>query len=419
MKIHKTYTSEIVVAGGGVAGIAAAVEAARSGKKVLLIEKSTQLGGLATIGRINFFVPMCNGRGTQIVKGMADEFLRLSYKYGYSVIPEDWQNGEPGQGNSRQRLMCRYSAPIFSLALMELLHDLRVDVLFDTVITDAAAENGRVKSLTLFNKSGYSLCEGDMFIDATGDADLLHYLGVPTETVGNYHTYYTSLITLESCKAAVEANDIAKMHRRVAGGFANLHGERQPEGKRLWDGTNGDDVSAYLVENQLEMLDKIRDDDRSSRDIPMLPVMPQFRATRRLIGNATLQATDVYRHFEDSVGAICDFERSDAVFEIPYGVMVRDGWENLMAVGRCASAEGYAWDVLRVIPPVILTGQAAGAAVCQALDAGRPVTEIDIPTLQRRLAAEDVMIHFDDSLIPEDRDKEELREFEMSDFVHV
>lgn len=419
MKITKTYESDIIIAGGGVAGIAAAVEAARSGKKVLLIEKSTQLGGLATIGRINFFVPMCNGRGTQICKGMADEFLRLSYKYGYSIIPEDWQNGEPGQGNSTQRLMCRYSAPIFSLALCELLHDLGVEIMFDTIVTDAAMEHGRVQSLTLFNKSGYSLCTGKMFIDATGDADLLHYLDVPTEVAGNYHTYYTSLITLESCKDAVEANDIAKIHKRVWGGFANLRGIRQPEGKRLWDGTDSDDVTAYLIENQLEMLGNIKETDRSSRDIPMLPVMPQFRATRRLIGNYTLQPEDVYRHFDDSVCTINDFDRRDALFEVPYGTMVRDGYENLMAVGRCASAVGHAWDALRVIPPAILTGQAAGAAVSQAIDAAQAITDIDVHTLQARLASENVMIHFDDSLIPEDPSKIEMEAFAMPDFIHL
>ena len=134
MNYVKTIEYDIAVAGGGVAGVAAAVEAARSGKKVVLIEKATQLGGLATIGLINLFVPMCNGRGTQIIKGMADEFLRLSIRYGFDTIPQDWKNGEPGQGNTQQRLISRYSAPIFSLVLCKPLRDVNVDILFDTVI---------------------------------------------------------------------------------------------------------------------------------------------------------------------------------------------------------------------------------------------------------------------------------------------
>ena len=67
---------DIIVAGGGVAGIAAALASAREGKRVLLIEKSCILGGLATIGHINLFVPLCNGRGQQIISGMAEELLK-------------------------------------------------------------------------------------------------------------------------------------------------------------------------------------------------------------------------------------------------------------------------------------------------------------------------------------------------------
>ena len=69
---------DVIVAGGGVAGVAAAVAAARLGKKVLLLEKSMKLGGLATLGLINYFVPMCNGRGKQIIFGMAQELVELA-----------------------------------------------------------------------------------------------------------------------------------------------------------------------------------------------------------------------------------------------------------------------------------------------------------------------------------------------------
>ena len=80
--------------------------------------------------------------------------------------------------------------------------------------------------------------------------------------------------------------------------------------------------------------------------------------------------------------------------------MIRTGFDNIIAAGRCVSGAGYAWDVVRVIPPAILTGQAAGAAACQAIDTASSVTKIHIPTLQQKLSQENVMIHFDDSLIP-------------------
>ena len=254
MDFFKTVSYDIAVAGGGVAGVAAAVEAARCGKKVALIEKATQLGGLATIGLINFFVPMCNGRGVQIIKGMADEFLRLSIKYGFDSIPEDWLSGEPGQGNTSQRLVSRYSAPIFSLAMCELLHDLGVDIFYDTVVTGTETQDGHIDALVLFNKSGFIRCNAKMFIDATGDSDVLHYAGVPTVTGGNYHTYQGFAATLESCRKAYETGDIGHLTHWMAGGGANLYGGGHPEGMPLWDGTDGDQVSRYFVTNQLELL---------------------------------------------------------------------------------------------------------------------------------------------------------------------
>ena len=402
MNFVKTVTYDVAVAGGGVAGVAAAVEAARSGKKVVLIEKATQLGGLATIGLINFFVPMCNGRGTQIIKGLADEFLRLSVKYGFDSIPADWQKGEPGQGNTAQRLVSRYSAPIFSLAMCELLYNLEVEILYDTVVTGAEVRDGHINGLSLFNKSGFIRCEAKVYIDATGDSDVAHFAGVPTVTGGNFHTYQGFYATLESCRRAYESGDIGQLTSWFTGGSANLYGGGHPEGMPLWDGTDGDQVSRYFVANQLEILEKLKKTDRKTRDITLLPIMPQFRTTRHIDGDYTLQPEDAYRHFEDSVCAICDFDRRDFLFEVPYRTMIRTGFDNIIAAGRCVSGAGYAWDVVRVIPPAILTGQAAGAAASLAINTGSSVTEIDISTLQKKLSQENVMIHFDDVLVPID-----------------
>ena len=402
MNFVKTVTYDVAVAGGGVAGVAAAVEAARSGKKVVLIEKATQLGGLATIGLINFFVPMCNGRGTQIIKGLADEFLRLSVKYGFDSIPADWQKGEPGQGNTAQRLVSRYSAPIFSLAMCELLYNLEVEILYDTVVTGAEVRDGHINGLSLFNKSGFIRCEAKVYIDATGDSDVAHFAGVPTVTGGNFHTYQGFYATLESCRRAYESGDIGQLTSWFTGGSANLYGGGHPEGMPLWDGTDGDQVSRYFVANQLEILEKLKKTDRKTRDITLLPIMPQFRTTRHIDGDYTLQPEDAYRHFEDSVCAICDFDRRDFLFEVPYRTMIRTGFDNIIAAGRCVSGAGYAWDVVRVIPPAILTGQAAGTAASLAINTGSSVTEIDISTLQKTLSQENVMIHFDDALVPID-----------------
>ena len=123
---------DVIVCGGGVAGCAAAVTAAKRGKSVLIIEKSNILGGLATLGLINLFVPMCNGRGKQIIFGLAEKWLRDSARYGYDTIADVWKNGEPLE-YTEERYMQRYSPYIFALQLTEEVKDSGADLLFDCI----------------------------------------------------------------------------------------------------------------------------------------------------------------------------------------------------------------------------------------------------------------------------------------------
>ena len=116
LEIKKNY--DVIVCGGGVAGCAAAVSAAKNGASVLLIEKSNILGGLATLGLINLFVPMCNGRGKQIIFGLAEKWLRDSAKYGWDTIPNEWKDGEPMQATNI-RYIQKYSPYIFAMQLTE------------------------------------------------------------------------------------------------------------------------------------------------------------------------------------------------------------------------------------------------------------------------------------------------------------
>ena len=402
LSIPKAGDYDLIVVGEGVAGVAAAVNASRLGLNTLLIEKSVNLGGLATTGLVNFFVPMCNGRGTQIIKGMAEEMLQLSKKYSFDTVPSDWQTGEPGEGKTMQRYTCRYSAPIYMLALTEFLSESGADLLLDTVLCDVVCENGRIKGVITNGKSGFQYYEAKMFIDASGDSDLLHLAGVPTVQGKNYHTYYAFGTNLENCQKAISEGDVAHLYKMYLGGKANLYGKFHPEGHRYWLGTSNRDVTDYIVENQLELLSNIKGDNRKERDITILPAMPQLRTTRRIDGDYTLCEDDVYRHFDDSVGAICDFDRRDYLYEIPLRCLTKSGYPNVIAAGRCASGTGYAWDVLRVIPPAIITGQASAAACFIALRDNESICNVNIKELQALLEGQNVMIHFDDSLIKDD-----------------
>lgn len=398
-EIPERGSYEIIVAGGGVAGVAAAYTAAREGKRVLLIEKSVMLGGLATLGLITLFVPMCNGRGRQIIRGLADEFMRLAIKYGFDTIPEDWKQGEP-KAPTGQRLKTRYDTGMFALSLNRLLCDAGVDILYDTIVTDVVMEGNLCRGLVVENKSGKSYYGAGAVIDATGDADVLWRAGLPCVAGKNFFTMVLHKITLNSCEAAVAEGDIGRAIKWTWGGNATLSGKNQPQDRPLYDGTDAASVSEYVRENQLVAFERLCSEDRKSRAIVALPGMAQLRTTRRIDGDYTLTTSDVFRHFPDSVGAICDMDHRDYLYEITYRCLVRSGYPNLIAAGRCVSAAGYAWDVVRVIPPAILTGQVAGLAASISLDTNKNLPEVDTIILQEKLAAQNVLLHFDDSWIP-------------------
>jgi hypothetical protein len=394
----KTGRYDIIVAGAGVAGIAAAITARRQGKSVLLLEKSVILGGLATLGLINYYVPMCNGRGTRIIYGLIDEFIERSVRYGWEIVPDVWRSGEPDQP-TEVRYGVRYSPNIFALALTEYVLEEGVDLLFDTLASEPVMQQGICTGVVVENKSGRTLYESAQVIDTTGDADLLVRAGVPTRDGGNFFSYISKAIDLAHCAKAIQSGRIDQAICNLPGGNASLYGDRHPEGMPLFTGISGDSVNDYVIRNQLALLDKIRCDDKNSREIVTLPGMVQFRTTRCIAGDYCLQEADAYRHFDDSIAVMNDFEKRDILYEIPYRTLVCRGYDNLITAGRSASGSGYAWDCLRVIPPAILTGQTAGLAASQAIDTGRAIWDLDIPLLQQQLAGQKMMIHFDDRLV--------------------
>jgi len=400
LTVKKNY--DVIVCGGGVAGVAAAVSTAKNGFSTLLLEKSNILGGLATLGLINLFVPMCNGRGKQIIFGLCEKWARQSALYGYDTIPEEWKNGEPKEPTD-VRYIQRYSPYIFALQLTEELTASGADILYDCIACDPVMEGNECRGVITESKSGTELYGCKMLIDVTGDCDVLRRGGVPCASRGNFFTYIGKMISLASCKEAIERGDIRYAYGNVKGGGINLFGDNQPKDVPMWTGLTVEEVTDYLVRNQLLMLESIKGDDRKSRDIAMLPLMPQFRTTAHLIGDYSLKVSDAYRHFDDSVCAINDFEHRDHLFEVPLRTLTRRDYPNMLTAGRSASGDGYGWDLLRVIPPAILTGQAAAEAACLAIRSKVGAANVDIGALQNKLEKENVMIHFPDSYIPEDK----------------
>ena len=400
LTLKKTY--DVIVCGGGVAGVAAAVSAAKNGCSTLLLEKSNVLGGLGTLGLINLFVPMCNGRGKQIIFGLAEKWLRKSAELGFDTIPEEWKDGEPKEYTER-RYTQRYSPSIFAYQLTEELLSSGADILYDCLACDPVMDGNICRGVITESKGGTEYYGCRMLIDTTGDCDVLRRGDIPCVSGENFFIFSTKMITLDSCREAYEKQNIQYAYKSMCGGTVNLFGDKQPNDVPKWSGLTAEEVTDYIVRNHLLILENLKKTDRHSREIVTSPGMPQFRTTAHIKGDYSLKVSDAYKHFDDSICAINDFEHRDHLFEIPLRCLTRSDCPNIITAGRSADGTGYGWDLIRVIPPAILTGQAAGETAALALRSNAPVWGVDIPELQAKLEGENVMIHFPDEYVPEDR----------------
>jgi flavin-dependent dehydrogenase len=149
LQVRDNY--DVIVAGGGVAGAAAAIAARRLGAKTLLLEKSGVPGGLATSGLVAVYLPLCDGRGRQVTAGIAEEFLLLSGKYGFDTLPDFWKGNREVEQTGRY--CTNFSPAAFAIALDELMEREGVDLSYDTLVCRPALEGKRCTHIVVENKS--------------------------------------------------------------------------------------------------------------------------------------------------------------------------------------------------------------------------------------------------------------------------
>jgi len=182
----KSVSYDVIVAGGGIAGVAAALAAAECGAKVAIVEKTALFGGLATTGLVYAYLQICDGKGTQVSFGLAEKLLHASIKYGPdSLKKKDWGKTpwKPGDGT----YSTEFSPASFVIAIDELLEKANVDCWLDTLICDVEADSDNiVHAIYVENKSGRIRMEASSFVDATGDADLVRRAGGRTVDGMNY-----------------------------------------------------------------------------------------------------------------------------------------------------------------------------------------------------------------------------------------
>ena len=390
--------ADVIVVGGGIAGVAAAVAARRQGADVLIIEKSALFGGLATNGLISWYEPLCDGEGTQLMYGLPEELLRLSVRYGQDTLPQIWKHrlapDGPSQGPAQRKDPAggRYATDFLpcalQLALDELLLQEGVRIRLDMAGVQPVMEGTRCRGIITESVSGREAYTAEVVIDATGDATLLYRAGVPCVEGKNYFSF-----TAREVRRDPSGTAFPLAWHNIG---SNLFGKGHPAGYPLVSGTENAEETDFLLEGRKQLLDKLRGQDRDQHGVFLLPSQAQFRTTRRLSGGYTLKEADDHQYRERSVALFCDFKRSGAWYELPFEALYHPGFPNLLAAGRMISAEGWAWDVARIIPCCAASGEAAGIAAALAVQTGTDPGRIDIRSLQEHLRDRGVRIHRDE-----------------------
>ncbi len=388
---------DVVVAGGGVAGSAAALQAARSGAHTALLEKTVVLGGLATGGLVNIYLPLCDGRGTQVLFGMAEEFLHLAIRYGPGDIPPGWRDG----GERPRRLATPFSPAALALALDEALGEAGVDLWLDTLACSPILEDRAVVGVEVENKSGRLAIRTGCVVDATGDADLAFRAGAPCVEGANWLSIWAIEASLEKAQAAVAEGSGAALLDLVRLGGDDT-GRGAPEGAS-WRGISGRDISEFVLaarrllrERYRRLLAERGEGERRDTFPLALPSVPQFRMTRRIEGLATMEPGQHSLRVADSVGLVPDWRRAGEVWEVPFGALVPRGVRGLLVAGRCISSGGDAWQVMRVIPAAAHTGQVAGLTAALAAERGVSPGDLDVPAIQHELRRLGLPLHHED-----------------------
>lgn len=380
-----TAQCDVLVAGGGIAGIAAALAAARHGADVILLEKQFMLGGLATAGLITIYLPLCDGRGHQVSFGIAEELLRASIQYGAEAeYPAAWLENGSLEDRIARRFRVRYNAQLFAITAEQLLRKQGVRILYGASACGAAVENGRIAAVMVEHKSGREAIRARSYVDATGDADLYRLAREETARFGPGNilaAWHYSLGADGYELRTIGAAEIPEEDRTE---------ETRPLVDRRFGGLDGWELSEMTALSHGEILRETlarRRDDPAYTPVTIATV-PQIRMTRRIVGAATLDTADDHRDFPDSVGLIGNWKKRGPVYAVPYGALHGRCFRNLITAGRSISVTDAMWDVTRVIPCCAVTGQAAGTAAALTDD----FPALSVRTLQDALACDGVRL---------------------------
>ncbi len=414
---------EVVVLGGGPAGIAAAAAAAGHGRKTLLVERYGFLGGMGTAAGVTNFCGLyanVHGEIRQVVHGIADELLARIDRLGGLNTPHLVFGKTKAQA---------YDTPAYKCAADDLLLAKGSEVLFHALGVGVLMDRDAITALLVETKSGRCALLGRIFIDCSGDADLAAWAGAPFELgdgIGNM-LYPTTMFRVNGVDpaAAGEAwklipnlmEDAERRGERFPRKGAIVRPQKNPvewrvnvtqiktrNGKAI-DGTDAGELSTGEIEGRRQALaffEFLRRAAPGFGDAYIVDIPPQIgiRETRRITGRYQLTGADVTAcaSFPDSIGVngwpIENHVAGDVLWQwppipqsrgfnhLPYRMLLPVGVRNLLVAGRCASMTHDGQSAARVSGGCFVMGQAAGTAAHLALASGRDVAEIAVHHLQ-------------------------------------
>ena len=421
---------DVVVVGGGPAGIMAAAAAARTGYSVLLLERYGFLGGAGTAGGLSTFCGLhakVHGEHRRVIHGLADELLdRLAKLDALSEPHLTINDGIQAQA---------FDISSYKIAADELVTGSGARLLFHSLAVGVVlGADDTIDAVLIESKSGRAAVRGRIFIDASGDGDVAAWAGVPHEKSPGLHgMLYPSLMfringvdvaaagekpwrTVEQLMDAAERagthsfprkKPIVRPQRNPLEWRANLTQLSNPDGSAV-DGTDVAQLSYGELQGRQQALDAftfIRDLAPGFGNSYIVDLAPQIgiRETRRIIGAYQLTEDDVLgcADFPDTIGVngwpveshvagSVEFrwqrgENPRGFNQLPFRMILPGKIANLYVIGRCASMTHDAQSAARVTGPCFAMGEAAGTAAGLALDAGVACAQIDVTALQRAL----------------------------------
>lgn len=383
---------DVIVLGGGIAGVSAALSAARENKKVALIEKNIYLGGLATHGLVTIFLPLCDGQGHQMTYGIAEELFHLSIKMGWQrKYPKPWIEGGTKEEKIKKRYEVQFNPIYFSLLMEELLIQNYVDIYYDSMVIDTGCKENKIEYIIADTNEEKHKLFATSFIDASGSAKLFSLSNIQLRTydkknilAGWYYYKLKENITLNML-GSVEKSDYLDDERHVD----------EPLSVKRYDGTIFEDKNQFILDSHKNMLldMKKKQIQDSSFEAVCIPTQPQIRVIQTLYGECTLTDQPNVK-IEDSIGVVGDWRRRGYRYEIPFSCMYSKKLENVFVAGRCVSCDDNMSEITRVIPSCALTGEAAGIAASLYCEKNH----IDIKEVQMNLKRRNIKIHIDEIL---------------------